>query len=101
MKDKKNATPPASHPVSSATVTRRQFLKRMGVLGGGIVIYAAVGDPLSRAQQPADFNALLRIGADGRVTCFTGKIEMGQGVVTSLAQMLANHIIGGKRKSVV
>ena len=74
-------------------VTRREFLKRMGLLGGGIVVYVSIGDPLSWAQQPADFNAFLRIGADGRVACFTGKIEMGQGVITSLAQMLADELV--------
>ena len=41
---------------------------------------------------PSDFNAFLRIGEDGRVTCFTGKIEMGQGPITSLAQMLAEEL---------
>ena len=73
-------------------VTRREFLKRMGLLGGGIVVYVSIGDPLSWAQQAADFNAFLRIGADGRVACFTGKVEMGQGVITSLAQMLADEL---------
>ena len=74
-------------------LTRREFLKRMGLLGGGIVVYVSVGDPSSRAQQPTDFNAFFRIGADGRITCFTGKIEMGQGVITSLAQMLADELV--------
>jgi isoquinoline 1-oxidoreductase len=32
------------------------------------------------------------IGEDGRVSCFTGKIEMGQGIHTSLAQMLAEEL---------
>ena len=41
---------------------------------------------------PTDFNAFLRIGEDGRVTCYTGKIEMGQGIITSLAQMLADEL---------
>ena len=41
---------------------------------------------------PSDFNAFLRIGEDGRVTCFTGKIEMGQGPITSLPQMLAEEL---------
>ncbi|MGD8499501.1 MAG: molybdopterin-dependent oxidoreductase, partial [Phycisphaerales bacterium] len=73
-------------------LTRREFLQRMGLLGGGIVVYVSVGDPSSWAQQPTDFNAFLRIGADSRITCFTGKIEMGQGVMTSLAQMLADEL---------
>ena len=78
--------------------TRREFLKR---LGGGIFIFVSLGD-WALAQEggrqrggrglPADFNAFLRIGEDGRVTCFTGKIEMGQGPVTSLPQMLAEEL---------
>ena len=74
---------------------RREFLKRVG---GGIVILFTVGDAtLLEAQRrgrgyPEDFNAYLRIGEDGKVTCFTGKIEMGQGVITSLAQMLADEL---------
>jgi nicotinate dehydrogenase subunit B len=76
-------------------VNRRDFLK---ITGGGIFIFFAVKDmfgfrqPLQEHTLPTDFNAFLRIGEDGRVTCFTGKIEMGQGVTTSLAQMLADEI---------
>jgi isoquinoline 1-oxidoreductase len=76
-------------------VTRREFLK---AVGGGIVIFFCIGDSsVLEAQRggrgyPDDFNAYLRIGADGGITCFTGKIEMGQGIVTSLAQMLADEI---------
>jgi len=80
---------------TALNLTRREFLK---VIGGGIVIFFTIGEPsVLEAQRrgrgyPDDFNAYLRIGADGRVTCFTGKIEMGQGVVTSLAQMLADEL---------
>ena len=76
-------------------LSRREFLK---LVGGGIIIFFSVGDiSVLEAQRrgrgyPEDFNAYLRIGDDGRVTCFTGKIEMGQGVITSLAQMLADEI---------
>lgn len=77
-------------------LSRRKFLK---MVGGGIVILFTVRDPFfleaqrQRGQQlPEDFNAFLRIGEDGRVSCLTGKIEMGQGVVTSLAQMLADEL---------
>jgi len=79
-------------------VTRRQFLKRMGVLGGGILIYFSVGDPAAWARLkrgpnvPTDFNSFLRIGADGRVACLSGKIEMGQGAMTALPQMLAEEL---------
>jgi len=72
--------------------SRREFVK---TLGGGIVVFFAVGsesDSAAQGSPPKDFNAYLRIGADGRVTCFTGKIEMGQGVITSLAQTLADEL---------
>jgi isoquinoline 1-oxidoreductase len=78
-------------------VSRRRFLE---LLGSGIVI--AVSIPELLAQQaparrfgrelPDDFNAFLRIGEDGRVSCFTGKVEIGQGVYSSLAQMLADEL---------
>jgi len=73
-------------------MTRREVL---ALLGGGIVILFVGGDVLAqrRGQQlPTDFNAFLRIAEDGTVSCYTGKIEMGQGVVTSLAQMLADEL---------
>jgi isoquinoline 1-oxidoreductase len=80
-------------------ISRRRFLE---LFGGGIVVTVSAGDLLALQETPAsqrfgpelpdDFNAFLRIGEDGRVTCFTGKIEMGQGVITSLAQMLADEL---------
>ena len=85
-------------PAAWAT-DRREFLK---ILGGGIFVFVTVGEAESLAQpgrrggpgqsMPSDFNAFLKIGEDGRVSCFTGKIEMGQGVITSLAQMLAEEL---------
>ena len=82
--------------VAHGSVSRREFLQS---IGGGIIVFFFVGDARDAEGQrrrgrgtPEDFNAYLRIGEDGRVTCFTGKIEMGQGVVTSLAQMLADEL---------
>jgi hypothetical protein len=34
-------------------------------------------------------DAWLHIGPDGKVTIFTGKVELGQGVLTALAQIAA------------
>jgi len=72
---------------------RREFLKIMG--GGIIILFTASGTlwPQRRGREyPEDFNAYLRIGEDGRVSCLSGKIEMGQGIHTSLAQMLAEEL---------
>lgn len=77
--------------------SRREFLKRFG---GGIAVFVTFGGNLpftggAEAQSPnipKDFNAFVRIAEDGRVTCLTGKIEMGQGPITSLAQMLADEL---------
>jgi isoquinoline 1-oxidoreductase len=78
---------------------RRQFLK---LVSGGIFVSISVPSSLAFQERggrrgqgqelPEDFNAFLRIGEDGRVTGFTGKVELGQGVITSLAQMLADEL---------
>ncbi len=46
----------------------------------------------ARQGYPTDFNAYLQIGEDGRVTCLVGKVELGQGSKTSLAQLLAEEL---------
>ena len=84
---------------AASSLSRREFLK---VVGGGIFIFVTYGEELAfeeparsqaaRPSLPTDFNAFLRIGEDGRVTCFTGKIEQGQGAITALPQMLAEEL---------
>ena len=82
-------------PEQQLEISRRSFVK---MVGGGILLYFTVGEipPLLAQRQqrnlPTDFNAFLHIGENGIVRCFTGKIEMGQGVITSLAQMLADEL---------
>jgi isoquinoline 1-oxidoreductase len=87
---------------NSFPMDRREFIKLLGGLSGGIFVFFNLGD-LDAFQEearrrsggqplPTDFNAFLRIGEDGRVSCFTGKIEMGQGVITSLPMMLAEEL---------
>ena len=84
-------------PLSSAgsSLHRRDFVR---LLGGGIIVLfnTDLSDLLGQESRtrgyPTDFNAYLRIAGDGRVTIYSGKIEMGQGVVTSLAQMAADEL---------
>ncbi|HEY5687763.1 MAG TPA: molybdopterin cofactor-binding domain-containing protein [Yeosuana sp.] len=77
--------------------SRRRFIKN---LGGGVVVVFCLGEMsfsslFAQDGQPIeelDFNAYLRVKEDGRVDCFTGKIEMGQGIITSLAQIVAEEL---------
>ena len=65
----------------TSSMNRREFLKRMGILGGGIVIYFNAFDRHAWARMPrtgflgakipTDFNAFLRIGVDNRVVLYT------------------------------
>ena len=87
----------AAPPLSSAgsSLRRRDFIRLLG--GGFIVLFNAdlsdlLGQEARTRGYPTDFNAYLRIAEDGRVTIYSGKIEMGQGIVTSLAQMAADEL---------
>ncbi|MCU0366944.1 MAG: molybdopterin-dependent oxidoreductase [Bacteroidales bacterium] len=81
----------------SSGIKRRSFIK---LFGGGIFIFFQPWNALDLLALPADqarsltkdYNAFLQIAEDGTVTCFTGKIEMGQGIITSLPQMMAEEL---------
>ena len=79
-------------------MNRREFAKRLG--GGIFVLVSLPGknpletwfpEPQGRSY-PEDINAYLHIAEDGRITFYSGKIEMGQGVMTSLTQMAAEEL---------
>jgi isoquinoline 1-oxidoreductase len=80
---------------------RRDFLK---AVGGGIAVFLVLGD-LPAQQQPGrrpgrgfgqplpqEIGAWLHIGEDGVVTVYSGKVEIGQNVRTSLAQAVAEEL---------
>jgi isoquinoline 1-oxidoreductase len=77
-------------------VRRRAFLQSAGL--GALVLWFRVeaqAAPLAAprpGEYPADVNAYLRIGADGRVGCAVGKVELGQGNMTALAQLVAEEL---------
>jgi len=73
---------------------RRDFMKRMGT---GLVVAFSVGKTPLKAgtllqDETPGVNAFLRIGEDGRVALFVGKIEMGQGPITSLPMEVADEL---------
>lgn len=92
-----NTVTNSSKNAGSSGIKRRSFVK---MLGGGILFifnpFAGLDLFSSPAEQKRtltkDYNAFLRIASDGTVTMYTGKIEMGQGIITSLPQMMADEL---------
>jgi isoquinoline 1-oxidoreductase len=87
----------STSPRKRFSVKRRDFLKYLG--GGLIIIFSplkacrSAETPVAVTNElPEDFNAFLHIAEDGTVTCYTGKIEMGQGPIIALAQMMADEL---------
>jgi nicotinate dehydrogenase subunit B len=87
-------------PMHHFELARRDFFK---FLGAGIAVFAAAKDSLAmqetapshgfhQEELPKDITAWLHIGEDGTVTAFTGKVEIGQNIRTSLAQTVADEL---------
>jgi len=84
---------------SGAGVSRRDFF---AFTGPGLLVLFSTAPAEARQEPtrlpgrasgfPSDFTAYLHVGGDGRVTCFVGKIEMGQGAMTGLAEMIAEEL---------
>ncbi len=93
MGDEKSEILEAPDSTADYALDRRDFIK---LLGGGIIVLFTLDVSDLFAQRgpsyPTDFNAYLKIGEDGRVTVYSGKIEMGQGVIISLAQEAADEL---------
>ncbi|HTE83431.1 MAG TPA: molybdopterin cofactor-binding domain-containing protein, partial [Dehalococcoidia bacterium] len=99
-------------------LSRRHLIRLSGMLGAGLAVACSripaagpgAGQPtdvespianetpagtpiaLPRRSPPADVDAYLRIGPEGNVTLFTGKVEFGQGVQTGFAQLAAEEL---------
>lgn len=81
--------------------TRRAFIGAGVAAGGALVVGIAVrpGNPIDRlsplvAKGKGEqlINAWVKIDADNIVTAIVPHVEMGQGIFTSLAQMLADEL---------
>ncbi len=75
-------------------LTRREVLAR---LGGGVLVLAFAPACVAQNRAGASQNteriaAWLHIGPDGKVTVFTGKVEVGQDIRTSLTQAVAEEL---------
>ena len=83
----------------NVSLNRRNFTKGLG----GIVL-AFTLDPAAAQPQPRALpgslggnrmlDAWIRINADGTATVFTGKVELGQGILTALWQIVVLLVSG-------
>jgi len=92
-----------SPPVHHFEIDRRDFAK---LVGAGIAVFLISKGALAQQQQgesggrggfggqsmPKDISAWLHINEDGAVTVYTGKVEIGQNIRTSLAQAVAEEL---------
>jgi isoquinoline 1-oxidoreductase len=93
----------AAPPAYRFQPDRRDFLK---IVGGGLVVFLLLdraattaghaqesgGNRRRGGRVPQELGAWLHIGADGQVTVFTGKAEVGQNIRTSLSQTVADEL---------
>src|SRR5262245_60781628 len=72
---------------------RRDFLK---LVGGGIAGCLIMGESFAQQRRggprPGELSAWLHIGEAGQVTVYTGKVEVGQNIRTSLSQVVAEEL---------
>src|SRR5438874_132808 len=74
---------------------RRQFFR---IAGGGVVVALLLGGralgqrPGPRGAGPKEVSAWLHVGEDGAITVYTGKVEIGQNIRTSLTQVVAEEL---------
>ena len=97
MKKDKTETQASEKSKGRRGMERRDFFK---LVGSGIIVFfmprcktdeVPPAEPGKRSL-PKEYNAFLKIDADGTVSCLTGKIEMGQGIITALVQIMADEL---------
>jgi CO/xanthine dehydrogenase Mo-binding subunit len=87
----------AAPPGYRFEVDRRGFFK---FLGAGILVVCVLKDAAVAQESggfrgealPTEIGAWMHIGEDGAVTVFTGKVEVGQNIRTSLTQAVAEEL---------
>ncbi len=85
---------------TNTRVSRRDFLKSTGaiVVGFSWSVPGVLAQQASRPSLPGSLNnnrmldGWIRINANGTVTAFTGKCELGQGILTALAQIASDEL---------
>jgi nicotinate dehydrogenase subunit B len=85
--------------METKSISRRDLLKSTGVLIVGFSFFGTASRALAQGEglsvdgmDPTVLDSWLAISKDGTVTVFTGKVELGTGVVTALAQIVAEEL---------
>ncbi len=105
---RRDLTSDARTALATAGVSRRSFLRRSGML---MVTFSTLGAGSGRTEGRAhggnpeaaptqgmngpgnaQLDSWIAIGADGRVTAYTGKCELGQGLYTAQLQLIAEEL---------
>ena len=87
-----------AHQSGTLRHDRRDFLKVGAALGGGLVLSVAlpnaIGPAWAAAEALPEFapNAFIRIDRKGAVTLVMPMVEMGQGIYTAMAMLLAEEL---------
>ncbi|HXZ51949.1 MAG TPA: molybdopterin cofactor-binding domain-containing protein [Burkholderiales bacterium] len=81
----------------NAPLSRRDFLKASGALIVTAAGPAFVGEALAQSASkpalvPTELDSWVAIAADGRVTAFFGKMDMGQSLDIAIAQIVADEL---------
>jgi len=85
-------------PAYRFEVERREFIRLLSALGGGLLVVASVHGEEQESgrggQQRVsnDVSAWIHVDEKGHVTGYTGKTEIGQNIRTSLAQAIADEL---------
>src|SRR6266496_2115279 len=84
--------------MKTLSLSRRQFLKGSGALivsfnffPSSPLLAQSMVEPRSDAD-PTQLDSWLAIASDGTVTVFSGKVDLGTGVETALAQIVAEEL---------
>lgn len=82
---------------SNNTVDRRSFLKTGTLVGSGLVLgfympMACKGKKAAKTIQTFSPNAFIKIGTDESISIIANHSELGQGIYTSLCQLVAEEL---------
>lgn len=86
-------------PAYRFELERRDFIRVLATMGGGLLVVARLPVSAQESGQgrrgdaaPGNLASWLHIDGQGHVTVYTGKVEIGQNIRTSLTQAVADEL---------